>query len=217
MILRAALLFLVSGLTASASEQPIFTRGWIEHARVMPDRLLMTAKLDSGAKTTSIHAEILTDTTLPELEADDTDAASRDDSEDEAMMVMGGQMIDGEAPDDPPEGEVEPLSERAVQDMMPETITFKLTSRGGKERVYTEPVTRWVSIRRRGGGYFVRPVVTLELCVAGRRVKGEVNLADRSGFNYPLLIGRNMLGDAAITVDSRQIFASKKACPKPKD
>ena len=87
MIWRAALLFLVSGLTASASEQPIFTRGWIEHARVMPDRLLMTAKLDSGAKTTSIHAEILTDTTLPELEADDTDAASSDDSEAEAMPL----------------------------------------------------------------------------------------------------------------------------------
>ena len=54
----------------------------------------------------------------------------------------------------------------------------------------------------------------MDLCIAGRRVSGEVNLADRSGFNYPLLIGRNMLGDAAITIDSREIFASKRACPE---
>ena len=54
----------------------------------------------------------------------------------------------------------------------------------------------------------------MELCVGGLRVEGEVNLADRSGFNYPLLIGRNMLRDAAISVDSRQVFAARRACPE---
>ena len=53
----------------------------------------------------------------------------------------------------------------------------------------------------------------MDLCVGGLRVRGEVNLADRTGFNYPILIGRNMLSDARISVDSRQIFASKRACP----
>ena len=96
----------------------------------------------------------------------------------------------------------------------PELITFTLTSRGGKKVVYTEPVVRWVAIRRRGGGSIARPVVMMELCVAGLRVQGEVNLADRSGFNYPLLIGRNMLRDAAISVDSRQVFAARRACPE---
>lgn len=217
MMWRAAFLLLISIVCATAQAAELHTRGWIEHARVMPDRLLMTAKLDSGAKTTSIHAEIITD--VPDVGSLSTEALAEflAESEDAAMEMMGTKMVDGEAPDDPPEGEVAPLSEVEMQDMMPEKITFRLTSRGGKERLYTKPVSRWVSIRRRGGGSIVRPVVMMELCIAGRRVRGEVNLADRSGFNYPLLIGRNMLGDAAISVDSRQIFASKKACPTPKD
>ena len=217
MMWRAAFLLLISIACATAQAAELHTRGWIEHARVMPDRLLMTAKLDSGAKTTSIHAEIITD--VPDVGSLSPEALAEflAESEDAAMEMMGTKMIDGEAPDDPPEGEVAPLSEVEMQDMMPEKITFRLISRGGKERLYTKPVSRWVSIRRRGGGSIVRPVVMMELCIAGRRVRGEVNLADRSGFNYPLLIGRNMLGDAAISVDSRQIFASKKACPTPKD
>lgn len=214
---RKMLLLLGFNLCAAAQATELHTRGWIEHARIMPDRLLMTAKLDSGAKTTSIHAEILT--TVPDVDSMSPEALAEflNESEDAAMEMMGTKMVNGEAPDDPPAAEIAPISAADMQDMMPETITFRLTSRGGKERIYTAPVSRWVSIRRRGGGSFVRPVVMMELCIAGRRVSGEVNLADRSGFNYPLLIGRNMLGDAAITVDSRQIFASKKACPTPKD
>lgn len=217
MMWRAAFLFMVSSFCVTAQAAELHTRGWIEHARIMPDRLLMTAKLDSGAKTTSIHAEILTD--VPDVDSLSLEGLAEflDESEDTAMEMMGSKMIDGEAPDDPPAAEIAPLSEVEMQDMMPEKITFRLTSRGGKERLYTKPVSRWVSIRRRGGGSIVRPVVMMELCIAGRQVRGEVNLADRSGFNYPLLIGRNMLGDAAITVDSRQIFASKKACPTPQD
>jgi hypothetical protein len=214
---RKALLLLGFNLCAAAQATELHTRGWIEHARIMPDRLLMTAKLDSGAKTTSIHAEILTN--VPDIDSMSPKALAEflNESEDAAMEMMGMKMVNGEAPDDPPAAEIAPISAADMQDMMPETITFRLTSRGGKERIYTAPVSRWVSIRRRGGGSFVRPVVMMELCIAGRRVNGEVNLADRSGFNYPLLIGRNMLGDAAITVDSRQIFASKKACPPAKD
>jgi hypothetical protein len=100
-----------------------------------------------------------------------------------------------------------------MEDPMPELITFKLTSRRGREVIFTEPVVRWVSIRRRGGGTIVRPVVNMDLCIGGIRVNGEVNLADRSGFNYPLLVGRNMLSEAGIAIDSRKIFAARKACP----
>ena len=214
---RVGFLFLMSCICAAASGQEIHTRGWIEHARIMPDRLLMTAKLDSGARTTSIHAEILSAAPIIDSESGEVLNDLIDETEDSAMELMGMTRIDGEAPDDPPAGEIAPLSEVDMQDMMPDAITFRLTSRGGKERVYTAPVSRWVAIRRRGGGSIVRPVVLMELCIAGRRVSGEVNLAERSGFNYQLLIGRNMLKDAAITVDSREIFASKKACPSPKE
>lgn len=192
-------------------------RGWVEHARIMPDRLLMSAKLDSGAQTTSIHAEILTMEELDGIETDQSVVGMLADTEDDAMAMLSIAMMDGPAPDDPPAEEVYPVEDGADMEQRPEMITFRLTSRGGKEAIYTEPVVRWVSIRRRGGGSITRPVVMMELCVAGLRVRGEVNLADRTGFNYPLLIGRNMLGDAGISVDSRKVFASSRACPRTPD
>ena len=217
MILRMCVVVLLLGFTSSAPAQGLHTRGWVEHARVMPGGLLMAAKLDSGARTTSIHAEILSPESVIDATSDEEMAALIEDAEAAMMELLGSKMSDSDTPDDPPAEEIAPISEREMQGMMPEHITFRLTSRGGKEAIFTEPVARWVSIRRRGGGAIVRPVVMMDLCIAGRRVKGEVNLADRTGFNYPLLIGRNMLGDAAITVDSRQIFAARKACPQTED
>ena len=194
--------------------QETHSRGWIEHARILPDRLLMSAKLDSGAQTTSIHAEILSAEELREVASEQSFAGQLADTESDARAMLSIKMMDGPAPDDPPGEEIEPLEDVTMTDGMPDTITFRLTSRGGKDAIFTAPIVRWVSIRRRGGGSILRPVVLMELCIAGRRVSGEVNLADRSGFNYPLLIGRNMLSEAAISVDSRQIFASRRACPK---
>ncbi|MDR2213084.1 MAG: ATP-dependent zinc protease [Pseudomonadales bacterium] len=44
--------------TAEAGEQPQIL-GWIEHLRLMPGRALFKAKLDSGAKSSALHAEDL--------------------------------------------------------------------------------------------------------------------------------------------------------------
>ncbi|MEM7330298.1 MAG: RimK/LysX family protein [Pseudomonadota bacterium] len=204
-------LFAVVASTVGAQEP--LTRGWVEHARIMPDRLLMSAKLDSGAQTTSIHAEILAAGSASDATGDQSFEGQLADTESDAMAMMSIKMMEGPAPDDP-SSEIAPFENDMDADDLPDMITFRLTSRGGKEVVYTAPVVRWVSIRRRGGGFIVRPVVMMDLCVAGVRVTGEVNLADRSGFNYPLLIGRNMLSDAGISIDSRQIFSSRRACPQ---
>jgi len=193
---------------AAESQPEIHTRGWLEHARVMPNGLLMRAKLDSGAKTTSIHAEILPSARAVDADPHEEMADLLGDEDPDASI-----MLSGDAPDDPPGDEVDPIFDMSMDDPMPQTITFKLTSRRGKEVIFTEPVVRWVSIRRRGGGSIVRPVVNMELCIGGIQVQGEVNLADRTGFNYPLLIGRNMLSEAGIAIDSRKIFRARKACP----
>lgn len=208
MLGQAILLSLAVSLTSASDAPDVHTRGWLEHARVMPNGLLMRAKLDSGAKTTSIHAEILppefaVNTSPEEAMADLVGDAEQDDED----------MGSGETPDDPPAGEIAPIFDTSMEDPMPEMITFKLTSRRGREVIFTQPVVRWVSIRRRGGGNIVRPVVNMDLCIGGIRVNGEVNLADRSGFNYPLLVGRNMLSEAGIAIDSRKIFAARRACP----
>ena len=208
MLGQSILLALAMSLSSATEAPQVHTRGWLEHARVMPNGLLMRAKLDSGAKTTSIHAEILPPARAGEASSLEDIADLLGDVD---LDALG--MISGDAPDDPPEGEIAPIFDMSMDDPMPENITFRLTSRRGKEVIFTEPVVRWVSIRRRGGGSIVRPVVMMDLCIGGRRVIGEVNLADRTGFNYPLLIGRNMLSEAGISVDSRQIFAARKACP----
>lgn len=200
--------------TAKAQESgDIHTRGWVEHARLMPCGLLLEAKLDSGARTTSLHAEILPAERAIEAVPNDRIPALFSELEQGVTRWLAGSVADKNIPDDPPPAEVSPMTDHATESLMPETVTFRLSNGTDKEIIFTEPVTRWVSIRRRGGGAIVRPVIMMDLCVGGRRVRGEVNLADRSGFNYPLLIGRNMLGEAAITVDSRRIYASPTACP----
>jgi len=57
--------------------------------------------------------------------------------------------------------------------------------------------------------------VEMELCIAGLYVAGEVNLSDRDQFNYPVLIGRNMLNSGNILVDSRETYTYRSRCERP--
>ncbi len=111
MLGKSILLSLAVGLSSASEAPDVHTRGWLEHARVMPNGLLMRAKLDSGAKTTSIHAEI-----LPAARAGDSSPL-------EEMAELLGDvdmdvfaMLSGDAPDDPPEGEIAPILFRADSD-----------------------------------------------------------------------------------------------------
>ena len=62
-IIAACFIALAAPGVAAANEDvepaPPHVRGWLELARVQPVDLLMRAKLDSGALTSAIHAEIL--------------------------------------------------------------------------------------------------------------------------------------------------------------
>jgi len=53
----------------------------------------------------------------------------------------------------------------------------------------------------------------MKLCVAGRWIEEEVNLAERDDFNYPVLIGRNMLKKGGLVVDSSKTFTADSSCP----
>ncbi len=54
------------------------------------------------------------------------------------------------------------------------------------------PVVRWVEVRTNLGRE-KRPLVQLEICVGGQRFHTLVNLDDRSGLKYPMLLGRETL------------------------
>lgn len=146
----------------SLAEQPTQTVGWIEKARIPGVEKEIKAKLDTGATTTSINAEI--------LEKPDENSES------------GGM------------------------------IKFRFTNGEGITQVFERPIVRWVKIKSREGADIRRPVVRMKLCIAGRWMEEEVNLADRDDFNYPILIGRNMLKQAKFAVDSNQTFTAQPAC-----
>ncbi|HEY9710854.1 MAG TPA: RimK/LysX family protein [Oculatellaceae cyanobacterium] len=136
--------------------------GWIENAKIPGVEKEIKAKLDTGATTTSINADI--------LEKPDEDSES------------GGM------------------------------IKFRFTNGEGIKQDFERPIVRWVSIKSRKGADIRRPVVRMKLCVAGRWIEEEVNLAERDNFNYPVLIGRNLLKQGGLVVDSSKTFTADPSC-----
>ena len=115
--------------------------GWVEQARLEPSGIELKAKLDTGAKTSSVTAS--------EME----------------FFTRNGT----------------------------EYVRFKVENRVGETVDLELPVVRRVSIKRHFGESQQRPVVKLTICIGSVRKEAEVNLVDRTGFNYALLIGRTYL------------------------
>lgn len=57
-----------------------------------------------------------------------------------------------------------------------------------------------------------RPVVDMQLCLGGVVKTVRINLTDRSGFNYPLLIGSSALKKFDAVVDPSLKYQSKATC-----
>ena len=138
------------------------TVGWVENGKIAGTEEEVKLKLDTGATTSSINAEILEQ---PEEETE-----------------SGGM------------------------------IKFRFSDGEGVTKTFELPITRWVRIESRTKDYIRRPVVRMKMCVAGRWIEEEVNLADRDDFNYSVLIGRNMLAKGKLLVDSSQTFTKTPFC-----
>jgi hypothetical protein len=61
-----------------------------------------------------------------------------------------------------------------------------------------------------------RPVVNVTLCLGSQQQEIEVNLADRSDFNYPLLLGRAAMLQFNILIDPQEIYTQEPNCEKTK-
>lgn len=90
-------------------------------------------------------------------------------------------------------------------------VRFRVAGRDGAALEHESRVMRFVRIRRHGGEYDERPVIELGVCVGRILARVEVTLADRRGFVYPLLLGRNFLADAAL-VDASRTFTAEPEC-----
>ena len=72
------------------------------------------------------------------------------------------------------------------------------------------PVKRYATIKQLSGKNQRRPVITIPLKLGKIEEQVEVTLSDRSGYLYPVLIGRNFLRDRAIVDVSQKYIAKPK-------
>ena len=100
-------------------------------------------------------------------------------------------------------------------------VRFYLAIDDAHEHPIERPLARISKIKRRAGDfdpdedktYTARPVIELQLCMGKARRTIEVNLTDRSAFQYPLLIGSEALKRLNAVVDpSLKYAAGKPGC-----
>lgn len=90
-------------------------------------------------------------------------------------------------------------------------VKFKIQHRDtGKIVEFSKLVERTAVIKRHGAENVERPVVKMTLAIGLVEQAVEVSLADRSKFEYPVLIGRNFLdGKIAVDVSSKFLMLDK--------
>jgi hypothetical protein len=89
-------------------------------------------------------------------------------------------------------------------------VRFELALEGDSEpQTLVRPLVRVSQIKRRAGdlapgeteGFTPRPVIDMAVCMGHRQHTIEVNLTDRSAFEYPLLIGSEALKEFDALID----------------
>ena len=100
-------------------------------------------------------------------------------------------------------------------------VRFYLAIDAAHSHPIERPLARVSKIKRRAGdynpdegkAYTARPVIALNICMGTALRSIEVNLTDRSAFQYPLLIGSEALKHFDALVDpSLKYAAGKPAC-----
>lgn len=100
-------------------------------------------------------------------------------------------------------------------------VRFRLAAENADQTLFEQPLARVSKIKSRREalprGAVVapveRPVIALEVCLGQAARVIDVNLTDRSHFNYPLLIGATALGEFDAAINPAQRFtASSPRC-----
>jgi len=90
-------------------------------------------------------------------------------------------------------------------------VKFTVTNNDGKQVTLEKKVLRISKVKRHFGEMQERAVIQLGVCISDVYKEIEVNIVDRSGLVYPMLIGRNYLaGEFLIDTDDK--FRTKPQC-----
>nr|WP_238934991.1 ATP-dependent zinc protease [Pseudomonas typographi] len=103
-------------------------------------------------------------------------------------------------------------------------VSFRLAIKDGDGQLYEHKVARISHIKSRAdendaeeesGDVAQRPVIELTMCLGEVQRTIEVNLTDRSHFNYPLLIGAKGLREFGAAVNpARRYVAGQPDCSR---
>jgi hypothetical protein len=133
--------------------------GWLEKVYISPGNLIVRAKLDTGAKTSSLTALNLVS---------------------------------------------------FIRDSEP-WVRFDVADKSGQRITLEQKVHRVTRIKRHGGEPQTRVVIRMSICLGNSLREAEFTLVDRTGFNYPMLLGRNFLAGSYF-VDASAKFTMKPQC-----
>lgn len=150
-------LWLAGLLPAAAAQLP--TVGWIERVELGADGHVVAAKLDTGADTSSLHAE----------------------------NIRWEKRADGD------------------------WVAFDVIGVTGEKTRFEHKVVRIARIKRNSAPAQSRPTIVMGVCLGSVYKLTEVNLTDRSRFNYEMLIGRSFLA-GRFAVDSARMNTVEPAC-----
>ena len=94
-------------------------------------------------------------------------------------------------------------------------VSFAIPDRRGKRVRFERPVERQMEIKKASSGTQYRPVIEIDICLAGVRRTTLVNLVDRAHLSTPALIGRSFL-EGHFAVDSGAKNTTTPDCPPEK-
>lgn len=142
-------------------------------------------KIDTGAETTSMHAE--------DIQVTSTHPDYKNLTNQELMLALTEEVINNSdvAYSDWDGSTFEPFDTQ---------VSFKIQNpRTGKMEQIEAPLERVSMIRSRTSSTpILRPTIKMSLKIADQELETDVNLTDRSHFSAPILIGKTFLAENAL-------------------
>ncbi|MDA0999185.1 MAG: RimK/LysX family protein [bacterium] len=93
-------------------------------------------------------------------------------------------------------------------------VEFDVHHSGGVQKIRL-PVKKWKKYRS-SSGRSRRPIVVMEFCLAGKRLRIPINLRDRAHMRFPFLVGRITLTQGNFLVDVTREEQTAPGCEKGK-
>ncbi len=111
--------------------------------------------------------------------------------------------------------EAEGIDPKDGQKAKSKWVKFNVVNRYGQNVTLELPVKRFATIKRHGMKSQKRPVVRLGMCIGKHYLEEDVNLVDRTQFEFQMLVGRSFLAGLA-TVDPSMTYTVNPKCNQDK-